>query len=171
MTYWLQDLAANPIGASVYVMLLATVAALLLYGSLIVCAWFKKLLEQSSFMVPHHIGMSSTGRPVSPGIFVIELGRTLVVGYSARDIKDAERVCKRRWLRKALQGLVIEDGLVWSGKTKIAARKADASESIQFMTASQIYNGTLLHRNEVSDQLKFVLVDRNNRRVVKIGYA
>ena len=171
MTYWLQELAANPIGASIYLMLLATVAALLLYGFLIVRAWVKKLLEEASFMVPHHIGMSSTGRPVSPSIFVIELGRTFVVGYSAIDIKDAERVCKRRWLRKALQGLVIEDGLVWNGKAEIAVRKADASESIQFMQALQIHNGTLLDRSEVSDLLNVVLVDRNKKRVVKIGYA
>jgi hypothetical protein len=171
MAYWLQEFAANPIGASVYLILLATVASLLLYGSLIVRAWFKKLLEQASFMVPHHIGISSTGRAVSPSIFVIELGRTLVVGYSAKNIKDAERVCKRRWLRKGLQGLVIEDGPAWNGKTEIAARKADASESVRFIKAVQICNGTLLDRSEASDLLKFVLVDRNKRRIVKIGYS
>jgi hypothetical protein len=58
MTYWFQQVAANPIGTSVYLISLATVAALLLYGSLIVRAWFKKLLEQASFSVPHHIGIS-----------------------------------------------------------------------------------------------------------------
>jgi hypothetical protein len=67
--------------------------------------------------------------------------------------------------------VVIEDVPVWNGKTEIAARKADASESMRFMKAVQIYNGTLLDPSEASDLLKFVLVDRNNRRVVKIGYA
>jgi hypothetical protein len=94
MTYWFQQVAANPIGTSVYLISLATVAALLLYGSLIVRAWFKKLLEQASFSVPHHIGISPTGRSVSPSVYVIELGRSLVVGYYATDIKDAEQVCK-----------------------------------------------------------------------------
>jgi len=171
MAYWLQEFTANPIGASVYLISLATVAALLVYGSLIIRAWFKKLLEQASFMVPHQIGISSNGRAVSPCIFVIELGCTLVVGYSAKNIKDAERVCKRRWLRKGLQGLVIEDGPAWNGKTEIAARKADASESVRFRKAMQIYNGILLDRSEASDLLKFVLVDRNKRRIVKIGYS
>src|ERR1017187_5188605 len=171
MTYWFQQVAANPIGTSVYLISLATVAALLLYGSLIVRAWFKKLLEQASFSVHHHIGISPTGPSVSPSVYVIELGRSLVVGYYATDIKDAEQVCKGRWLRKGLQGLVIEDVPVWNGKTEIAARKADASESMRFMKAVQIYNGTLLDPSEASDLLKFVLVDRNNRRVVKIGYA
>jgi hypothetical protein len=171
MTYWLQQVAANPIGACVYLISLATVAALLLYGSLLVRAWFKRLLEQASFMVPHHIGISPIGRSVSPSVYTIELGRALVVGYFATDIKDAEQVCKRRWLRKGLQGLVIEDAPVWNGKTEIAARRADASESIRFMKAVQIYNGTLLDRSEASDLLKFVLVDRNKRRIVKIGYS
>jgi hypothetical protein len=155
MTYWLQQVAANPIGASVYLISLATVAALLLNGSLIVRAWFKKLLEQASFSVPHHIGISPAGRSVSPSVYVIELGRALVLGYSVTDIKDAEQVCKGSWLRKGRQGLVIEDVPVWNGKTEIAARKADASKSIRFMKAMQIYNGTLLDRNEVSDLLEF----------------
>jgi len=171
MTYWLQEFAANPIGASVYLILLATVAALLLYGALIVRTWFKKLLEQASFMAPHHIGISSTGQAVAPGIFVIELGRTLVVGYSAENIKDAERICKRRWLRKGLQDLVIEGGPAWNGKTEIAARTADASEYVRFMKAMQIYNRTLLDRSEASELLKFVLADRHKRRIVKIGYS
>jgi hypothetical protein len=109
MTYWLQQVAANPIGASVYLILLAASAALLLYGSLIFRAWCKELLEQASFMVPHHIGISPTGRSVSPRVYVIELGRASVVGYFATDIKDAEKVCKGRWLRRGLQDLVIED--------------------------------------------------------------
>jgi hypothetical protein len=171
MTYWLQQVAANPIGASVYLILLAASAALLLYGSLIFRAWCKKLLEQASFIVPHHIGISPTGRSVSPRVYVIELGRASVVGYFATDIKDAEKVCKGRWLRRGLQDLVIEDVPVWNGKTEIAARKADASESIRFMKALQIYNRTLLDPSEASDLLKFVLVDRNERRIVKIGYA
>ena len=171
MTYWPQQVAANPIGASAYLILFVTVAALLLYGSLIVRAWFRRILEQASFMVPHHIGVSSAGRSVSPSIYVIELGGTLVVGYSAANIKDAEHICKRRWLRKGLQGLVIEDVPAWNGRTEIAARKADASEIIRFMKAVQIYNGTLLDRGEAGGLLKFVLVDRDKRRIVKIGYA
>ena len=171
MTYWLQQVAANSIGAFAYLILLAAVAALLLYGSLIFRAWCKKLLEQASFMVPHNIGISPTGRSVSPSIYVIELGHASVVGYFATDIKDAENICKRRWLRRGLQDLVIEDVPVWNGKTKIAARKADASESIRFMKALQKYNGTLLDPSEASDLRKFVLVDRNERRVVRIGYA
>src|ERR1017187_10403172 len=133
MTYWFQQVAANPIGTSVYLISLATVAALLLYGSLIVRAWFKKLLEQASFLVPHHIGISPTGRSVSASVYVIELGNASVVGYFATDIKDAEKVCKGRWLRRGLQDLVIEDVPVWNRKTEIAARKADASERIRFM--------------------------------------
>jgi hypothetical protein len=39
------------------------------------------------------------------------------------------------------------------------------------MKALQIYNGTLLDPSEASDLLKFVLVDRNERRIVRIGYA
>jgi hypothetical protein len=171
MTYWLQQFADNPIRASVYLMSLATVAALLLYGFLIVRAWFKKLLEQASFMVPHHIGGSSPGRSVSPGIYVIDLRYAVIVGYAAEDIKDANQVCKSGWFRKGLQGLIIDDVPVWNGKTKIAAREADASERIRFMNAMQIYNGILLGRTDASDPLQFVLVDRNNRRVVKIGYA
>ena len=171
MTYWLQQVAANPIGASLYLILLAASAALLLYGSLIFRAWCKNLLEQASFMVPHHIGISPTGRSVSPRVYVIELGRASVVGYFATDIKDAEKVCKGRWLRRGLQDLVIEDVPVWNGKTEIAARKADASESIRFMKAVQIYNGTLLDPSEASELLKFILVDRNEQRIVKIGYA
>jgi hypothetical protein len=86
MTYWLQRVAVNPIGASVYLILLTTVATLLLCSSFIVRAWFKKFLEQASSMVPHHIGISPIGRSVSPSIYVIELGRALVVEYSATDI-------------------------------------------------------------------------------------
>jgi hypothetical protein len=171
MTYWPQHFTDNPIGAFVDLVLLAMLAALLLYGFFIVRAWFKKLLEQASFMVPHHVGMSAGSRSVSPSVYVIELGRSLVVGYFATDVQDAERVCKRRWLRKGLRGLVIEDIPAWNGKTRIAARKANASERIRFMKAVQIYNGTLRDRSEASDQLKFVLVDRHNRRVVKLGYA
>jgi hypothetical protein len=171
MTYWLQQLTDNPIGASVDLVLLAMLAALLLYGFIIVRTWFKKLLEQASFMVPHHVGISATGRSVSPSVYVIELGSSLVVGYFAMDFQDAERVCKRRWLRRGLRDLVIEDVPAWNGKTQIAAREADASERIRFMNAMQIYNGILLGRTDASGSLQFVLVDRNNRRVVKIGYA
>jgi hypothetical protein len=131
MTFWFQQVAANPMGTSVYLISVAAVAALLLCGFLVVGIWFKKLLEQASFMVPHHIGISPIGRSVSPSVYTIELGRALVAGYFATDIKDAERVCKRRWLRKGLQGLVIEDAPLWNGKTEIVARKADASESIR----------------------------------------
>jgi hypothetical protein len=174
MTYWLQQLTDNPIGASVDLVLLAMLAALLLYGFIIVRAWFKKLLEQASFMVPHQVGISASGRSVSPSVYVIELielESSLVVGYFAMDVQDAERVCKRRWLRRCLRNLVIEDVPAWNGKTKIAAREADASERIRFMNAMQIYNGILLGRTDASGPLQFVLVDRNNRRVVKIGYA
>jgi hypothetical protein len=155
---------------SVDLVLFVILVALLLYGFLFARAWFKKLLEQASFMAPHHVGIAAVGRSVTPSVYVIELGRSLVVGYSATDIQDAERVCKRRWLRKGLQGLVIQDVPAWNGKTKIAARKANAGESIRFVKAVQIYNGTLLDRSEASDPLKFVLVDRHNRRVVNIGY-
>ena len=122
-------------------------------------------------MVPHQVGISAAGRTAPPSVYVIELGRSLVVGYAATDDQDAERVCKRRWLRKGLRSLVIEDVPAWNGKTQIAARKANASESIRFMTAVQIYKGSLLDRSEASDPLKFVFVDRHNRQVVKIGYA
>ena len=171
MTYWLQELADNPISAAVHLVLLAMLAALLLYGFLIVRAWFKKLLEQASFMVPHHVGISAGSRSVSLSVYVIELERSLVAGYSATDVHDAERVCKRRWLRKGLRDLLIEDVPAWNGKTRIAARKANASESIRFMRAVQIYNGTLTDRSEASEAPKFVLVDRDTRRLVKIGYA
>ncbi len=171
MTYWLQQFANNPISASVDFVLLAMLAALLLYGFLIVRARFKKLLEQASFMVPHHVGISAASRSASPSVYVIELGCSLVVGYSATDVQDAERVCKRRWLRRGLRGLVIEDVPAWNGKTQLAARKANASESIRLVKAVQIYNGTLLGRSEANEPLKFVLVDRHNRRVVMIGYA
>ena len=171
MTYWLQQLTDNPIGASVDLVLLAMLAALLLYGFIIVRGRFKKLLEQASFMVPHQVGISASGRSVSPAVYVIELEGSLVVGYLAMDAQDAERVCKRRWLRRGLRGLVIEDVPAWNGKTQIAARKANTSESMRFVKAVQIYNGTFLDRSEASDPLKFVLVDRHNRRVVKIGYA
>jgi hypothetical protein len=171
MAYWFQQVAANPIGASVCVILLAAAAALLLYLALIVRAWFKKQLELASFMIPHHIGASSPGRSVSPGIYVIDLRYAVIVGYAAKDIKDADQVCKSGWFRKGLQGLIIDDVPVWNGKTKIAAREADASERIRFMNAMQIYNGILLGRTDASDPLQFVLVDRNNRRVVKIGYT
>ena len=171
MTYWLQQLTDNPIGASVDLVLLAMLAALLLYGFIIVRGRFKKLLEQASFMVPHQVGISASGRSVSPAVYVIELEGSLVVGYLAMDAQDAERVCKRRWLRRGLRGLVIEDVPAWNGKTQIAARKANASESVRFVKAVQIYNGTFLDRSEASDPLKFVLVDRHDRRVVKIGYA
>jgi hypothetical protein len=171
MTYWLQHFTDNPIGAFVDLVLLAVLAALLLYGFIIVRAWFKRLLEQASFMVPHHVGISAASRSACPSVYVIELGRSLVVGYSATDVQDAELVCKRRWLRRGLRGLVIEDVPAWNGKTQIAARKANTSESMRFVKAVQIYNGTFLDRSEASDPLKFVLVDRHNRRVVKIGYA
>jgi len=171
MTYWPQQFADNPISTSVDLVLLAMLAALLLYGFLVVRAWFKKLLEQASFMVPHHVGISAASRSASPSVYVIELGRSLVVGYYATDVQDAERVCKRRWLRRGLRDLDIEHVPAWNGKTQIAARKANASESIRFVKAVQIYNGTLRDRSEASELLKFVLVDRHNRRVVKIGYA
>ena len=171
MTYWLQQLTDNPIGASVDLVLLAMLAALLLYGFIIVRAWFKKLLEQASFMVPHQVGISASGRSVSPSVYVIELGSSLVAGYFAVDVQDAERVCKKRWLRRGLRDMVIEDVPAWNGKTQIAAREAAASERIRFMDAMQIYNGILLSRTDASDPLQFILVDRNNRRVVKIGCA
>jgi hypothetical protein len=170
MPFWLQPFADNPVSTSVGLVLFAIVAALLLYGFVIVRAWFKKLLEQASFIVPHHVGIAAAGRSVAPSVYIVELGRSLVVGYSATDIQDAERVCKSRWLRKGLQGLVIQDVPAWNGKTQIAARKANAGESIRFAKAVQIYNGTLLDRSEATDPLKFVLVDRHNRRVVNIGY-
>src|SRR5664279_195614 len=103
MTYWLQHFTDNPIGAFVDLVLLAMLAVLLLYGFLIVRARFKKLLEQASFMVPHHVGISAASRSASPSVYVIELGCSLVVGYSATDVQDAERVCKRRWLRRGLR--------------------------------------------------------------------
>ena len=171
MTYWLQEFTDNPMGALVDLVLLAVLAALLLYGFIIIRAWSNKLLEQASFMVPHHIGISAASRNVSASVYVIELGRSLVVGYSAAGVQDAERVCKKRWLRRGLRGLVIEDVPAWNGKTQIAAREANAGESIQFVKAVQIYNGTLLDQSEASEPLKFVLVDRQNRQVVKIGYA
>jgi hypothetical protein len=171
MTYWLQQLTDNPIGASVDLVLLAMLAALLLYGFIIVRGRFKKLLEQASFMVPHQVGISASGRSVSPAVYVIELEGSLVVGYLAMDAQDAERVCKRRWLRRGLRNLVIEDGPAWNGITQIIAREANASERIRFMNATQIYNGISLDRIDAGDPLQFVLVDRNNRRVVKIGHA
>src|ERR1035438_8030976 len=95
----------------------------MLYGFFIVRAWFKKLLEQASFMVPHHVGISAGSRSVSPSVYVIELERSLVVGYSATDVQDAERVCKKRWLRKGLRGLLVEDVPAWNGKKGLLRRR------------------------------------------------
>ena len=47
MTYWLQEFTDNPMGALVDLVLLAVLAALLLYGFIIIRAWSNKLLEQA----------------------------------------------------------------------------------------------------------------------------
>ena len=75
------------------------------------------------------------------------------------------------WLRNGLKRLIIDDNQVWKGKTEIAAREAAVSERIRFMNAMQNSDGILLDRIEAGDQLNFVMVDRDRRRIVKIGYA
>jgi hypothetical protein len=170
MTDWMRDAATNPTSAFVCVMSLAAAALVVLYATQTVRASLKRLSEQAASMVPHHIGVFSESRSISPRLFVIELRRTLVVGY-ATDIKDADQVCKASWLRNGLKSLIIDDSQVWNGKTEIAAREAAASETIRFMNAMQNSDRILLDRIEAGDQLNFVMVDRDRRRIVKIGYA
>jgi len=141
-----------------------------LYATQTVRVWLKRLSEQAAFMIPHHIGVFSEGRSISPGLFVIELRRTMVVGF-ATDIKDADQVCKMIWLRNALKNLIIDDAQVWNGKTEITAREAAASERVRFMNAMQNSDRVLLDRIEAGDLLNFVMVDRDRRRLVKIGCA
>jgi hypothetical protein len=171
MTYWFLQAAANAAGPFVWAISIGVVAAPLVYVAFMVRAWIKRLLEQASFMVPHHIGISSVGRSASPGIYVIVLRRGVIVGYAATDIKDADHVCKMSWLRRSLKALFVDDVPVWNGITEIAAREADPSERIRFIKALQIYNGSSLGEREASELFKFVLVDRSKRRVVKIGYG
>jgi hypothetical protein len=170
MTDWMRDAATNPTSAFVCVMSLAAAAIVVLYATQTVRASLKRLSEQAASMVPHHIGVFSESRSISPRLFVIELRRTLVVGF-ATDIKDADQVCKMSWLRNGLKSLIIDDNQVWNGKTEIAAREAAASERIRFMNAMQNSDGILLDRIEAGDQLNFVMVDRDRRRIVKIGNA
>jgi hypothetical protein len=170
MTDWMRGAATNPVSACVCVMSLGAAALVLLYAIQTVRESLRRLSEQAASMVPHHVGVFSESRPISPSLFVIELGRTLVVGY-ATDIKDADHVCKMSWLRNGLKSLIIDDNQVWKGKTEIAAREAAASERIRFMNAMGNSDGILLDRIEADDQLNFVMVDRDRRRLVKIGYA
>jgi hypothetical protein len=170
MTYWMQGAATNPISAFVCVIALGAAALVVLNATQTVRPWLNRLSEQAAFMIPHHIGASSEGRSIAPGLFVIELRRTMVVGY-ATDIKDADQVCQMSWLRDALKRLIIDDAQVWNGKTEITAREAAASERIRFMNAMQNSDGILLDRTEASALLNFVMVDRDRRRLVKIGYA
>ena len=141
-----------------------------LYATQTVLVWLKRLSEQAAFMIPHHIGAFSEGRSISPGLFVIELRRTVVVAY-ATDIKDADQVSQMSWLRNALKSLIIDDAQVWNGKTEIVAREAAASERIRFMNAMQNCDGILSDRIEASALLNFVMVDRDRRRLVRIGCA
>jgi hypothetical protein len=167
MTYWLREAATN---VFVGVIVLGAAVSALLYVALTIRGWLKRLFEQAAFMIPHHVGTFSSGRSISPGLFVIELRPTLVVWY-AKDLKDADQVCKGRWLRKGLRSLIIDDAPVWNGQIEIAVREADVSERIQFMNAMQRYDGILLDRSEAGGSLNFVLVDRNKQRLVKIGCA
>jgi hypothetical protein len=169
MTDWMRDAATNPISAFVCVMSLGAAALIVLYATKTVRASLKRLSE-AAFMVPHHIGVFSESRPISPSLFVIELGRALVVEY-ATDIKDADQVCQMSWLRNALKSLMIDDARVWNGKTEFTAREAAASERIRFMNAMQNSDGISLDRTEARDLLNFVMVDRDRRRLVKVGYA
>ena len=170
MTYWMQGAATNPISPFVCVIALGAAAMVVLYATQTVRVWLKRLSEQAAFMIPHHIGVFSEGRSISPGLFVIELRRTMVVGF-ATDIKDADQVCKMIWLRNALKNLIIDDAQVWNGKTEITAREAAASERVRFMNAMQNSDRVLLDRIEAGDLLNFVMVDRDRRRLVKIGCA
>lgn len=170
MTYWMQGAAANPTSAFVCVTVLGTAALVVLKATQTVRPWLKKLSDQAAFMIPHHIGSSSEGRSIAPGVFVIELRRTMVVGYAA-DIKDADQVCQMNWLRDALKRLIIDDAQVWNGKTEITAREAAASEKIRFMNAMQNRDGILLDLIEASALLNFVMVDRDRQRLVRIGRA
>jgi hypothetical protein len=156
--------------AFVCVVSLGAAALVVLYAIRPVRASLKRLSEQAAFMIPHHVGVFSQGRSIAPGLFVIELKRTMIVGY-ATDIKDADQVCQMRWLRNALKGLIIDDAQVWNGKTEITAREAAAGERIRFMNAMQNSDGILLDRTEANALPNFVMVDRDRRRLVKIGYA
>jgi hypothetical protein len=168
MIDWIRDAAT--ISAFVCVMSLGAAALVVRYAIQPVRASLKRLSEQAAFMTPHHIGASSEGRSIAPRLFVIELRRTMVVGYGT-DIKDADQVCQTSWLCNALKRLIIGDAQVWNGKTEVTAREAAASERIRFMNATQNRDGILLDRTEASALLNFVMVDRDRRRLVKIGYA
>jgi hypothetical protein len=170
MTYWMQGVATNPTSAFVCMMSLGAAALVVLYAIQTVRASIKRLFVQAAFMNPHHIGVFSQGRSISPALFVIELRRAMVVGY-ATDIKDADMICQMSWFRNELKRLIIDDAQVWNGKTEIAAREAAASERIRFMNAMQNRDGILLDRTEAGAPLNFVMVDRDKRRLVKIGYT
>jgi len=170
MTYWMQGAATNPITAFVWVIALGAAARVVLYVTQTVRAWLKRLSEQAAFMIPHHIGVFSEGRSISPELFVVELRRTIVVWY-ATDIKDADQVCKMSWLRNALKSLIIDDAQVWNGKTEMTVRAAAASERVRFANAMQNSDRILLDRIGAGDLPNFVMVDRDRRRLVKIGCA
>lgn len=171
MTYWMQGAPTNSISTFVWVIILGATALVVLYATQTVRAWLKRVSEQAAFMIPHHIGVFSDGRSISPGLFVVELGRTIVIWYAA-DFKDADQVCRMSWLRNALKSLIIDDAHVWNGKTKMTVRAAVASERVRFVNAMQNSDRILLDRiGGAGDPLNFVMVDRDGRRLVKIGCA
>jgi hypothetical protein len=72
---------------------------------------------------------------VLPSIFTIETGGTPTLVFEAKNLREAQELCHKQWLRDALAEAKSNRIPLWDGKAKLAARMASPNETAMLAEA------------------------------------
>jgi hypothetical protein len=80
-------------------------------------------------------------KPDAPRIsftFVVEVGGAPVVAFTATGQHEARALLREQWFRDDLREAHSHGTPVWDGKAKLAVRRANHAESVQFSASIQL---------------------------------
>jgi hypothetical protein len=68
-------------------------------------------------------------------VFTIEIGGTATLAFEARNLREAQELCREEWLKQDLSEFKTDGVSLWDGKTKLRARSARPDEIALFAEA------------------------------------
>jgi len=74
--------------------------------------------------------------------FVVEAGGAPVVAFTATGQHEARALLREQWFRDDLRDAHSHGAPVWDGKAKLAVRRANHAESVQFLVSTQSVDGS-----------------------------
>ena len=74
--------------------------------------------------------------------FVVQVDGTPVVAFPASGQQEALGLLREQWFRDDLREAHSHGAPVWDGKAKLAVRRANHAESVQFLVSTQSVDGS-----------------------------